>query len=102
MILFAGFAIFANMAHTKAGGSTQNNRDSQAKYLGIKLYAGEKAKPGAILVRQRGTKFIPGDGAKIGKDDTIYALKEGFVKYEVKRKTKFDGSKRSVRKVSVV
>ena len=90
------------MAHTKAGGSSQNARDSQPKYLGIKLYAGEKAKPGAILVRQRGTKFIPGNGAKIGKDDTIYAIKEGVVKFETKRKTKFDGSKSSVHKVSVV
>ncbi|KKT57271.1 MAG: 50S ribosomal protein L27 [Candidatus Giovannonibacteria bacterium GW2011_GWC2_44_9] len=90
------------MAHTKAGGSSQNARDSQAKYLGIKLYAGEKAKPGAILVRQRGTKFIPGNGVRIGKDDTIYAIKEGVVKYETKRKTRFDGSKKSVSKVSVV
>jgi len=90
------------MAHTKAGGSSQNARDSQAKYLGIKLYAGEKAKPGAILVRQRGTKFIPGNGVKIGKDDTIYAVKEGVVKFEIKRKIRFDGSKSSVRKVSVV
>lgn len=90
------------MAHTKAGGSTQNNRDSQAKYLGVKLYAGEQAKPGAILVRQRGTKFMPGDGVKIGKDDTIYAIREGVVKFEEKRKIRFDGSKSSVRKVSVV
>jgi len=90
------------MAHTKAGGSTQNNRDSQPKYLGIKLYAGEKAKPGVILVRQRGTNFIPGAGAKIGKDDTIYAIRDGVVKFETKRKVRFDGSKRSVHKVSVV
>lgn len=90
------------MAHTKAGGSTQNLRDSQPKYLGIKLYAGEKAKPGAILVRQRGTKFIPGDGARLGKDDTIYAIKEGVVKFETKRKIRFDGSRRLTRRVSVV
>ncbi len=90
------------MAHTKAGGSTQNNRDSQPKYLGIKLYAGEKAKPGVILVRQRGTKFIPGAGVKIGKDDTIYAVRDGVAKFETKRKIRFDGSKRSVHKVSVV
>ena len=90
------------MAHTKAGGSTQNNRDSQPKYLGIKLYAGEKAKPGAILVRQRGTKFIPGNGVRIGKDDTIYAIREGMVKFEKKRKIRFDGLKKHVHKVSVV
>lgn len=90
------------MAHTKAGGSTRNVRDSQPKYLGIKLHDGEKAKPGAILVRQRGTKFIPGAGAKIGKDDTIYAVREGKAKFESKRKTRFDGARRSVHKVSVV
>ncbi|MDP2668418.1 MAG: 50S ribosomal protein L27 [bacterium] len=90
------------MAHTKAGGSTQNNRDSQAKYLGIKLYSGEKAKAGVILVRQRGTKFMPGAGVRLGKDDTIYAIREGVVKYQVKRKIKFDGAKRTVNLVSVV
>lgn len=90
------------MAHTKAGGSTQNNRDSQPKFLGVKLYAGEKARPGVILVRQRGTKFVPGDGVKMGKDDTIYAIREGLVKFEEKRKIRFDGSKDSVRKVSVL
>ena len=90
------------MAHTKAGGSTQNNRDSQPKYLGIKLYAGEKAKPGVILVRQRGTNFIPGAGAKIGKDDPIYAIRDGVVKFETKRKIRFDGSKKRVHRVSVV
>ncbi len=90
------------MAHTKAGGSTQNNRDSQAKYLGIKLYAGEKAKSGVILVRQRGTKFVPGAGVRLGSDDTIYAIREGTVKYETKRKTAFDGQKKSVNLVSVV
>lgn len=90
------------MAHTKGGSSTQNNRDSQPKFLGIKLYAGEKAKPGAILVRQRGTKFIPGAGAKIGKDDTIYAVRDGAVKFETKRKTRFDGARRSVHRVSVI
>ena len=90
------------MAHTKAGGSTQNNRDSQPKFLGIKLYAGEKAKSGVILVRQRGTKFIPGDGVRIGKDDTIYAVTEGTVKFESKRKIRFDGSRRNIHRVSVV
>ena len=90
------------MAHTKAGGSTQNNRDSQPKYLGVKLYAGEHAKSGVILVRQRGTKFIAGDGVKMGKDDTIYAVTEGTVRFEEKRKIRFDGSKRTVNRVSVV
>jgi large subunit ribosomal protein L27 len=90
------------MAHTKAGGSTQNNRDSQAKYLGVKLYAGEQAKPGAILVRQRGSHFVPGDGVKRGKDDTLYAIRQGIVEFKEKRKIRFDGSKGLVRRVSVV
>ena len=90
------------MAHTKAGGSAKNLRDSQPKYLGIKLYAGESAKPGAILVRQRGTKFIAGAGTKFGKDHTIYAIRDGVVKYEARRKTRFDGAKKTISRVSVV
>lgn len=90
------------MAHTKAGGSTQNNRDSGPKYLGIKLYAGERAKAGSILVRQRGTKFYPGAGTRLGKDDTLYAIREGVVKFETKRKIKFDGNKKHINLVSVV
>ncbi len=90
------------MAHTKAGGSTKNSRDSAPKYLGIKLFSGEVAKPGAILVRQRGSKFIAGNGVKIGKDDTIYAVKSGTVKYELRRKINFDGSKKHIHRVSVV
>ncbi|MBI2023329.1 50S ribosomal protein L27 [Candidatus Giovannonibacteria bacterium] len=89
------------MAHTKAGGSTQNNRDSQPKYLGIKLFAGENARPGSILVRQRGTKFVPGGGTRIGKDDTIYAVKNGTVKYSDKRAIGFDGSNKRLKVVSV-
>jgi len=80
------------MAHTKAGGSTQNLRDSQPKYLGIKLFAGEKAQPGSIIVRQRGTRFIAGTNVRMGKDHTLYAIKEGQVKYLRKRKTRFDGN----------
>ena len=90
------------MAHTKAGGSTQNNRDSQPKFLGIKLYSGEKAKPGVILVRQRGTKFTAGAGTRMGKDDTIYAISEGSVKFETKRKISFNGAKKTVSLVSVI
>ena len=90
------------MATTKSAGSTRLGRDSQPKYLGIKLSNGQKARPGQILVRQRGTKFIPGAGVRIGKDDTIYAVKEGVVRHELKRKIRFDGSKSSVHKVSVI
>ena len=90
------------MAHTKAGGSTQNNRDSQAKYLGVKLYAGEAAKPGVIIVRQRGTRFIAGAGTRIGGDHTIYAIREGKVLFERRRKTRFDGSSTFINRISVV
>ena len=90
------------MAHTKAIGSTQLGRDSQPKYLGVKLYAGELAKPGSIIIRQRGTKFIPGEGVRIGSDDTIYAVINGKVKFTTKKKNKYDGSKRLVKIVNVV
>ena len=90
------------MAHTKAGGSTQNNRDSGPQYLGIKLYAGESARPGVILVRQRGTRFTAGEGTRMGSDNTIYAIREGKVKFEQKRKICFDGSKSSIKRVLVV
>ena len=90
------------MAHTKAGGSTQNNRDSQPKYLGVKLYGGERARAGAIILRQRGTKFMPGTGVRIGKDDTLYAIREGVVKFTDRRKTHFDGNRVMRKLVSVV
>ena len=99
---FFGCYIVHVMAHTKAGGSTKNLRDSQPKYLGIKLYGGEQAKAGSIVVRQRGTKFTAGIGVKMGKDNTIYAVRTGVVKYETKRKPNFDGTKRTVHRVSVV
>lgn len=79
------------MAHTKSGGSTTNIRDSQPQYLGVKLYSGERAKAGSILVRQRGTKFLPGKNVGIGKDHTLYALREGTVNTKEKRKIRFDG-----------
>ena len=67
------------MAHKKAGGSTKNGRDSQPKMLGVKKYGGEVVIPGNIIVRQRGTEFLPGTGVKIGKDHTIFAVVEGKV-----------------------
>ncbi len=73
------------MAHKKGMGASKNGRDSHAKYLGIKRYDGMFVKPGEILVRQRGTKFWPGWNVKRGGDDTLFALKEGIVKFE-KRK----------------
>ena len=79
------------MAHRKAGGSAKNLRDSQPKYLGTKLYAGQAAKAGSIIVRQRGTKILPGKNVGIGKDHTLFALKDGTVSFSAKRKTHFDG-----------
>ena len=69
------------MAHKKAGGSSRNGRDSNAQYLGVKKFGGEAVLAGNILVRQRGTKFKPGKGVGIGKDDTLFALVHGNVKF---------------------
>ncbi|MFH0803812.1 MAG: 50S ribosomal protein L27 [Candidatus Tagabacteria bacterium] len=89
------------MAHTKAGGTTKNVRDSGPKYLGIKLYAGETAQSGSILVRQRGTKYLPGKNVRRGRDDTLYSTSRGIVKFSTKRKINFDGRKKSLSLVSV-
>jgi large subunit ribosomal protein L27 len=78
------------MAHRKAGGSAKNLTDSNPKYLGTKLYAGERALAGSIIVRQRGTKILPGMNVGLGKDHTLFALKEGTVKYGTKRKINFN------------
>ena len=69
------------MAHKKAGGSSRNGRDSAGRRLGVKLYGGQKAIPGNIIVRQRGTKFWPGEGVGMGKDHTIFATVEGAVTF---------------------
>jgi large subunit ribosomal protein L27 len=76
------------MAHKKAGGSTRNGRDSNPKYLGVKRYGGQIVKAGMIIVRQRGTKFHPGQYVGIGKDHTLFALKPGAVVFSVKGKNK--------------
>lgn len=90
------------MAHTKAIGSTQLGRDSQPKYLGVKLYDGQVAKPGAIIIRQRGTKFFPGKGVRKGSDDTIYAVVNGKVKFTTKKRKRYDGTHRLVKIVNVL
>lgn len=79
------------MAHKKAGGSTSLGRDSQAKRLGVKLFGGQSAKVGNIIVRQRGTKWHPGKNVRIGSDDTIYAVVDGVVKFTSKKVRGFDG-----------
>ncbi|MGB9848150.1 MAG: 50S ribosomal protein L27 [Minisyncoccia bacterium] len=90
------------MAHTKSGGSTRLGRDSEAKRLGVKLFDGQKAKKGAIIVRQRGERIKAGKNVGVGKDYTLYALKEGIVKFSEKQKVNFDGSKKRVKVVSVI
>jgi large subunit ribosomal protein L27 len=89
------------MAKTKSAGATKLGRDSQPKYLGIKLYDGHRVSPGMVIVRQRGTKFLPGKNVKKGADDTLYSLKEGVVRFETKRIRKFDSSQRIAKIVSV-
>jgi large subunit ribosomal protein L27 len=79
------------MSHKKAGGSTKNGRDSNAKRLGVKLYAGQKVSAGNILVRQKGNKFFAGDNVGTGKDFTLFALKNGVVKFSERRQKKYDG-----------
>jgi large subunit ribosomal protein L27 len=74
------------MAHKKAGGSTRNGRDSESKRLGVKKFGGEAVIPGNILVRQRGTKYHPGDNVGIGRDHTLFALTGGRVKFAQKTK----------------
>ncbi len=71
------------MAHKKAGGSTRNGRDSNPKYLGVKLFGGQAVAAGNIIVRQRGTQFHPGPNVGLGRDHTLFALKDGTVKFTV-------------------
>ncbi|HEX8965915.1 MAG TPA: 50S ribosomal protein L27 [Patescibacteria group bacterium] len=73
------------MAHTKAGGTTKGNRDSIAKRLGVKIYGGQKAMPGNIILRQKGSKVFPGNGVGMGKDYTLFALDEGTVTFKMRR-----------------
>ncbi len=70
------------MAHKKGGGSSRNGRDSNPQMLGVKVYGGQVVNAGTILVRQRGTKIAPGEGVGLGRDDTLFALVAGQVKYE--------------------
>lgn len=76
------------MAHKKGEGSSRNGRDSAAQRLGVKIYGGQAAAPGNIIVRQRGTKFYPGEGVMMGKDHTIFAVTEGVVSFRRRRNNK--------------
>lgn len=77
------------MAHTKAQGAVKGNRDSRAKRLGVKVYGGQKVMPGNIIVRQKGTKFKPGENVSMGKDYTVFSLIEGVVKFKTLLGKKF-------------
>ena len=89
------------MSKTKSAGSTSLGRDSQPKYLGVKLFGGQPAQSGSIIVRQRGTKFLPGKNVRRGKDDTLYAITKGIVKFITKKIKRFDGSRRTAKVVNV-
>lgn len=89
------------MSKTKAAGTSRLGRDSLPKYLGVKLFGGQKTKIGSIIIRQRGSKFVPGENTRKGSDDTIYAIKEGVVSFATKRKRNFDGKTRFIKEVCV-
>ena len=90
------------MAHTKAIGAGKYGKDSQPKYLGVKLSDGQVAKVGSIIIRQRGTSVVPGEGVRLGKDDTIYAVRAGRIKFSTKKMLKHNGLRRLVKIVSVI
>lgn len=90
------------MAHTKSGGSTKLGRDSISKRLGIKKQEGQSVKTGEILIRQRGSKYLAGGNVAQAGDDTLYALKNGVVKFTNKKKIRFDGNHRYVTIISVL
>lgn len=89
------------MASKKAGGTAKNLTDSNAQYLGVKLFAGQVAKEGAIIVRQRGNKFVAGAHVGEGKDHTLFALKRGVVSFKPVRKIAYDGRKLSRSRVDL-
>jgi large subunit ribosomal protein L27 len=90
------------MAKVKAKGTTKLGRDSKPKYLGVKISAGQMVNIGDIIIRQRGTKFLPGKNVKKGGDDTLYSLKQGVVKFMTTRKVLFTGCQKIKKIVTVV
>ena len=90
------------MAHTKAGGSTKLGRDSEGKRLGVKRQDGQTVRAGEVLIRQRGTKYLPGLNVGRARDDTLYALKAGIVKFLSRKKIRFDGNSRKVKVIQVL
>jgi large subunit ribosomal protein L27 len=89
------------MAKTKAAGATKLGRDSRPKYLGIKIFDGQKVKVGQILVRQRGSKLYPGENVRKAGDDSLYSTKEGIVRFTTKKKISFNNSQKKVKIVNV-
>jgi len=90
------------MAHKKAGGSSKNLRDSNPKYLGVKLFAGQKTKIGSVIIRQRGTRIIAGKNVGMGKDHTLFALREGIVHFRETRKIGLNGRMRKKKLVEIL
>lgn len=90
------------MAHTKAKGTTKLGRDSESKRLGVKIFGGSAVKCGQIIIRQRGTKYMPGEGVRRGSDDTLYAIKDGIVKFVQTKYTNFTGNKQIKQRVTVI
>ena len=90
------------MAHTKAGGTAKNLRDSRSQRLGVKLFGGEFVRAGGIVVRQRGTRMEPGVGVSVGVDHTLFAMRDGVVKFSTRQIQKFTGAKVRRTIVSVV
>jgi len=90
------------MAHKIAGGSTKNGRDSKSKRLGVKLFGGQFAKTGNIIIKQRGTKFRPGKNVRRGNDDTLYAAKDGIVQFATKKVVAFTGKKIEKKFVNII
>jgi len=89
------------MAHTKSGGSTKLGRDSESKRLGVKINHNEDVHAGQVIIRQRGTHYLPGRFVARAGDDTLYALKDGVVQFLSRKKTNFDGSRRYTKIVTV-
>ncbi len=90
------------MAHKKSGGSASNLKDSPGKRLGVKIQDGQFAKAGAILIRQRGTKYHAGNNVKVGKDHTLFATTNGFVKFTTKKLKKFNQKLKSAKIIHIV
>lgn len=89
------------MAHTKAGGSTKLGRDSQGQRLGTKVSDGQRVHQGSVLVRQRGTKYRPGENARKGSDDTLFATATGLVRYQQRKVSAFTGARKRRTIISV-